>query len=293
MELVLLWYKTWCRVGLVIQSLLLSTTQQPPNKPLISPTQTCQCSTAVPSNLPVGWTPSLGLLQGGLEVTTCQVNRYVETNLVFFWWRLICFDLDPWHGFHRPPLDPGVQDLGDGRLSLGANPLQPWRTREAQGSGANQSSPTILVENHQDGGDQSRSRQKGNGRLYQLYEALFGDRDETVEDVEGGRKPSEFPVVFSWINSSSNIFLIGWLSWRPDEGHAEDPGGDGLPPGAERWGASTAPLSVSGRWGSTGCPLPADAGAHLLSGIKGRGSSKGPWGDQWVVWLSQGWDQLP
>ena len=35
-ELVLLWYKMRHRVGLVIQSLLLSTTQQPPNKPLSS-----------------------------------------------------------------------------------------------------------------------------------------------------------------------------------------------------------------------------------------------------------------
>src|ERR1700743_2828441 len=36
MELVLLWYKTRRRVGLVIQSLLLSTTHQLPNKPLTS-----------------------------------------------------------------------------------------------------------------------------------------------------------------------------------------------------------------------------------------------------------------
>ena len=36
MELVLLWYKTRHCVGLVIQSLLLSTTPQPPNKPFTS-----------------------------------------------------------------------------------------------------------------------------------------------------------------------------------------------------------------------------------------------------------------
>ena len=36
MELVLLWYKTRRRVGLVIQSLLLSTTHQPPNQPFTS-----------------------------------------------------------------------------------------------------------------------------------------------------------------------------------------------------------------------------------------------------------------
>ena len=38
MELVLLWYKTRCRVGLVIQSFLLSTTHQLPNKPFTSST---------------------------------------------------------------------------------------------------------------------------------------------------------------------------------------------------------------------------------------------------------------
>ena len=36
MELVLLWYKTRRRVGLVIQSLLLSTTHQPLNQPFTS-----------------------------------------------------------------------------------------------------------------------------------------------------------------------------------------------------------------------------------------------------------------
>ena len=28
-----------------------------------------------------------------------------------------------------------------------------------------------------------------------------------MEDVEGGGEPSEFLIVFPWINSSSNIFL--------------------------------------------------------------------------------------
>ena len=90
---------------------------------------------------------------GGLEVTTHQDNRYVETNLVSFWWRLICFDLDPWHGLHRPPFDSRVQDSWDGWLSLGTGPLQPWRVGEASRTRANRSSLTILVENHQDGGD--------------------------------------------------------------------------------------------------------------------------------------------
>ena len=109
---------------------------------------TCQWPTAIRSSPPVDLTPLLGFLQGGLEVTTCQDNRYVITNLVFFGWRLICFDLDPWHGLYRPPLDPGVQDLGDRWLSLGTSPFQPWRTWKAQRTGAHQSSPTILVENH-------------------------------------------------------------------------------------------------------------------------------------------------
>ena len=116
------------------------------NRPLLC--STCRWSTAVLSSLPVDWTPLLGLLQGGLEVTTRQDNRYVETNLVSFWWRLICSDLDPWYGLYWPPPNPGVQDLGNGQLSLGASPFQPWRTWEAQRTGANWPSPTILVENH-------------------------------------------------------------------------------------------------------------------------------------------------
>ena len=38
---------------------------------------------------------------------------------------------------------------------LGASPLQPQRIGEAQGTGANQSSSKVLVEDYQDGGDQS------------------------------------------------------------------------------------------------------------------------------------------
>ena len=54
----------------------------------------------------------------------------------------------------------------------------------------------ILVENHQDGGDQSRGRREGNGCLYKIHEAFVSDRDETLEDVEGGRRLSEFLIVF-------------------------------------------------------------------------------------------------
>ena len=46
--------------------------------------QSCQWWTAALSSPPVDWTPLLDLPQGGLEVTTRQDNRYVETNLVFF-----------------------------------------------------------------------------------------------------------------------------------------------------------------------------------------------------------------
>ena len=35
-------------------------------------------------------------------------QQVIITNLVSFCWRLICFNLDPWHGLYWPPLDPGV-----------------------------------------------------------------------------------------------------------------------------------------------------------------------------------------
>ena len=54
----------------------------------------------------------------------------------------------------------------------------------------------ILVENHQDGGYQSRGRREGNGCLYKVHEAFLSHRNEIVEDVERGRRLSEFLVVF-------------------------------------------------------------------------------------------------
>ena len=54
----------------------------------------------------------------------------------------------------------------------------------------------ILVENHQDGGNQSRSRREGYGRLYLLHEAFLSHWDEALEDVEGSRRSSELPMVF-------------------------------------------------------------------------------------------------
>ena len=52
------------------------------------------------------------------------------------------------------------------------------------------------MENHQDGGDQSRGRREGYGCLYKVHETLLSHRDEVMEDVEGSREPSEFLVVF-------------------------------------------------------------------------------------------------
>ena len=49
----------------------------------------------------------------------------------------------------------------------------------------------ILVENHQDGGDQSRGRGEDYGRFHSLHEALLGYWNEALEDVEGGRESSE------------------------------------------------------------------------------------------------------
>ena len=52
------------------------------------------------------------------------------------------------------------------------------------------------MENYQNEGDRSEDRGEGYGRLYKVHETFFGHRDETLEDVEGGRESSEFPVVF-------------------------------------------------------------------------------------------------
>ena len=120
-------------------------------------------------------------------------QQVVITNLVLFWWRL---DLDPWYGLHGPPSISGVQDSWNGWLPLGSSPFQPWRVGEAQESGANRSTPTILMENHQNGGDRSRGRREGDGRFYKVHETLLSHRDEALEDVEGSRRSSEFLVVF-------------------------------------------------------------------------------------------------
>ena len=74
-------------------------------------------------------------------------------------------------------------------------------------SGANRSSPTILVENHQDGGDQSRGRREGHGRLHSLYEALLSHWNETLKDVEGSRESSEFLVVLPRLNRLLTPFM--------------------------------------------------------------------------------------
>ena len=123
-------------------------------------------------------------------------QQVVVTNLVLIDWRLICHNLDPWYGLHRPSPISGVQDLGDGQLPLGTSPLQPWRVGEAQGARTDRSTPTILVENHQDGGDWSRGRREGNGHLYKVHETLLSHRDETVEDVERSWESSKFLIVF-------------------------------------------------------------------------------------------------
>ena len=86
MELVLSWYKTWHCVGLVIQSLLLPTTQQPSNKPFTSllnmpmiNSRTFQSSSGL--NTITRPTPKRS---GGNYPLGQQV---VVTNLVSFWWK--------------------------------------------------------------------------------------------------------------------------------------------------------------------------------------------------------------
>ena len=195
MELVLLWYKTWRRVGLVIQSLLLTTTQQPSNnRRFLYSTMPMLNSHTFQSASGVNTITRLTPRRSGGDYPSGQ--QVVVANLVLIDWRLICHDLDPWYGLHRPSPFPGVQDLGNERIPLGASPLQPWRVGEAPRTRTNWPSPTILVENHQDGGDWSWGRREGNGRLYKVHETLLSYRDEALEDVEGGWKLSEFLMVF-------------------------------------------------------------------------------------------------
>ena len=49
---------------------------------------------------------------------------------------------------HRPPPDPGVQDLGDGRLSLGASPFQSQRIGAIEGTGTDRSSSEVPLEDY-------------------------------------------------------------------------------------------------------------------------------------------------
>ena len=59
---------------------------------------------------------------------------------------------------------------------------------------------TIPLEDHQNGGNRSRGSRQAHGHLNKIYEALHSYRDEAVEDVEGGGKPSECILVFSWLD---------------------------------------------------------------------------------------------
>ena len=75
-------------------------------------------------------------------------QQVIVTNLVSFWWRLICFDLDSWYNLYRPPPISGVQDSRDGRLLVGSSPLQPRRVGEAPRTRTNWSSWKVPLEDH-------------------------------------------------------------------------------------------------------------------------------------------------
>src|SRR6202000_463577 len=122
MELVFLWYKTRRRVGLVIQSLLLATTHQLPNKPLTSSsnmpmTNSHTFQSASGLNTITRPTPKRS---GGDYPSGQQVCRNKFGLLLM---KTDLYDLDPRYGLHRPPFNPGVQDLGDGRLLVGSGPF--------------------------------------------------------------------------------------------------------------------------------------------------------------------------
>ena len=148
MELVLLWYKMQHCVGPVIQSLSYPTTKQLPNycsylfsrMPMLN-SQTFQSSNGLNTI-----TRPTSRRSGGDYPSGQQVAMY--WIILQFDWRLIQHSLDPWYGVHRSPFNPGVQDLGNGRLLVGASPLQPWRVGEAPRTRAKQSSSEVLVEDH-------------------------------------------------------------------------------------------------------------------------------------------------
>ena len=131
MEIVLSWYKMRHHVSLVMQSLSYPTTQQLPKNcsylfftmPMLN-SQTFQSANGL--SIITGPTPrrSGGDYSSGQQVVMYQINLQFD-------WRLIWQGLDSWHGLHRPPVNPGVQDFGDGWLPMGASPLQPWRVGEA------------------------------------------------------------------------------------------------------------------------------------------------------------------
>ena len=78
---------------------------------------------------------------------------------------------------------------------MGSGPFQSRRIGTIEGTRADRSSSTILVENHPDGGDRPRGRGEGDGRFYLFHEALFSHWDEALEDVEGSRELSESLIV--------------------------------------------------------------------------------------------------
>ena len=135
MELVLLWYKTRHYVGLVIQSLLLATTHQLPNKPLTSS-----------SNMPMSNSRTFQSASGLNTITRPTPKRsggdypsgqqVCHNKFGLLLMKTDLYDLDPRYGLHRPPFNPGGQDLGDGRLLVGSGPFQPRRIGAIEGTRA-------------------------------------------------------------------------------------------------------------------------------------------------------------
>ena len=91
MELVLSWYKTWRHVGLVIQSLLLTTTQQlPNNRPLLYSIMPMLNSRTFQSASGVNTITRPTPRRSGGDYPFGQ--QVVVTNLSSVDWRLICYD---------------------------------------------------------------------------------------------------------------------------------------------------------------------------------------------------------
>ena len=225
MELVLLWYKTWCRVRLVIQSLLLSTTKQLPNKPLTSPpnmpmTNSRTFQSASGLNTITRPTPrrSGGDYPSGQQV--CR-NKFglllMKTNLFRLRSMIWSSQTFPW---------PRSSRLLEWMTICGC---RPFLTTKNWSDWGDKNQPTLIKGSFGGSLEWGSLIQRLVRRLWMPLLAPWG----TPQPLEwgfgrcGGKQRVKWvPNCFLWFYSSLNIFYAGWSSWEPDEGSVGDPRGD-------------------------------------------------------------------